>query len=126
MAQLRQLVVEGLDGGFLLAQQLLDQLIALRVAGLLFGEEFIDGIVGFSGFLGCGFLGHGVYHATTAAGSAGSNVSFGKLRLEKSIIDRQSERRDQDALDDEADDEGQYRNEKGTRHRAENGVKILG
>jgi len=46
VAQLRQLFIEGLDRGFLLAQDFLYQLVAVGFERLLFGEEFIDRIVG--------------------------------------------------------------------------------
>lgn len=45
IAQLLQLVIEGLDGGFLLAKDFLDQLVAMGFERLLLGEEFIDRIV---------------------------------------------------------------------------------
>ena len=46
IAQLGQLVIEGLDSGFLLAKDFLDQLVAMGFERLLLGEEFIDRIVG--------------------------------------------------------------------------------
>ena len=56
MAQLGQLLIEGLDGGFLLAKDFLYQLVAMGFERLLLGEEFIDRIVG-----------HVDYDAITAA-----------------------------------------------------------
>ena len=46
MAQLGQLLIERLDGGFLLAKDFLYQLVAMGFERLLLGEEFIDRIVG--------------------------------------------------------------------------------
>jgi len=46
VAQLLQLVIEGLDGSVLLAEDFLDQLVAMGFERLLLGEEFIDRIVG--------------------------------------------------------------------------------
>src|ERR1700681_2206982 len=46
VAQLGQLFIEGLDGGFLLAKDFLYQLVAMGFERLLLGEEFIDRIVG--------------------------------------------------------------------------------
>ena len=46
VAQLRQLLIEGLDGGFLLAKDFLYQFVAMGFERLLLGEEFIDRIVG--------------------------------------------------------------------------------
>jgi hypothetical protein len=46
VAELGQLVIEGLDGGFLLAKDFLYQLVAMGFERLLLGEEFIDRIVG--------------------------------------------------------------------------------
>lgn len=46
MAQLGQLLIEGLDSGFLLAKDFLYQLVAMGFERLLLGEEFIDRIVG--------------------------------------------------------------------------------
>jgi hypothetical protein len=45
IAQLRQLLVEGLDGGFLLFENFLYQIVALRFAGLFLGKEFLDRII---------------------------------------------------------------------------------
>src|SRR5258708_6712523 len=45
IAQPFELLVERLDGGFLLAKDFLDQLVALRFEVLFLGEEFLDGIV---------------------------------------------------------------------------------
>jgi hypothetical protein len=46
VTQLGQLVIEGLDGGFLLAQDFLYQLVAMGFERLLLGEEFIDRVIG--------------------------------------------------------------------------------
>ncbi len=46
VAQLLQLVVKNLDGGFLLAKDFLYQLVAMGFERLLLCEEFIDRIVG--------------------------------------------------------------------------------
>src|ERR1039458_2836414 len=46
VAKLRQLLIEGLDGGFLLAKDFLYQLVAMGFERLLLCEEFIDRIVG--------------------------------------------------------------------------------
>src|ERR1700681_471718 len=46
VAQLGQLFIEGLDGGFLLAKDFLYQLVAMGFERLLLGEGFIDRIVG--------------------------------------------------------------------------------
>ena len=46
VTELRQLVIEGLDGGFLLAKDFLYQLVAMGFERLLLCEEFIDRIVG--------------------------------------------------------------------------------
>ena len=40
-----ELVVEGLDRGFLLAECFLDQFVALRFESFLIGEKFIDRVV---------------------------------------------------------------------------------
>ena len=45
VAKLRQLLIEGLDGGFLLAKDFLYQLVAMGFERLLLCEEFIDRIV---------------------------------------------------------------------------------
>ena len=46
VAELGQLVIEGLDRGFLLTKDFLYQLVAMGFERLLLGEEFIDRIVG--------------------------------------------------------------------------------
>jgi hypothetical protein len=46
VTELGQLLVKRLDGGFLLAKDFLDQLVAVGFERLLLGEEFIDRIVG--------------------------------------------------------------------------------
>ena len=45
VTELLQLLVEGLDGGFLLAQNFLYQVVAVGFERLLLGEEFIDRII---------------------------------------------------------------------------------
>src|SRR5438309_2122259 len=45
IAELGQLLVEGFDRGFLLAQQLLDQIVAVSLKRFLFGEEFFNVVV---------------------------------------------------------------------------------
>jgi len=45
IAQPGELVVEGLDRGFLLAECFLDEFVALRFQSLLIGEKFIDRVV---------------------------------------------------------------------------------
>lgn len=46
VAELRQLVIKDLDGGFLLAKDFFYQLVAMGFERLLLCEEFIDRIVG--------------------------------------------------------------------------------
>src|ERR1017187_7105115 len=46
VTELGQLLIEGLDGGFLLAKDFLYQLVAMGFERLLLGEEFVDRIVG--------------------------------------------------------------------------------
>jgi hypothetical protein len=41
-----QLLIEGLDGGFLLAQDFLDQLVTLAFDGFLLGEKLFDVVLG--------------------------------------------------------------------------------
>ncbi len=46
VTELGQLLIEALDGSFLLAKDFLDQFVAMGFERLLLGEEFIDRIVG--------------------------------------------------------------------------------
>ena len=48
VTQLGQLLIERLNGGFLLAKDFLYQLVAMGFERLLLGEEFIDRISGSS------------------------------------------------------------------------------
>lgn len=46
VTELRQLVIKSLDGGFLLAKKLLDQVVPVGFERLLLGKEFFDVILG--------------------------------------------------------------------------------
>ena len=60
ITELGQLLVERLDSGFLLAQQFLDEIVALRFAGLFLGKEFIDRIIWHDAIMPENFWGRGV------------------------------------------------------------------
>jgi hypothetical protein len=67
MAELRQLLIKGLDCGFLLAQHLLNKFVALALDRLLLRKELLDIVFGRGfgeAFDSGGLLGHGEYHDT--------------------------------------------------------------
>src|ERR1700674_5822850 len=87
--ELRQLLVEGLDGGVLLAKDFLYQIVAVGFERLLLGEEFIDRIVGHVDYdpIARKAAGHGTAANTTARIKRDSLLWYGRRRFGMQVVE---------------------------------------